>query len=207
MRSIVFEPHTIQLPHLPVTGSLTNSPSNIAHAWAEKFNVAVDAQDMSAVASLLYEDCWLRDRLALTWDFRTLQGQEKVTEYLKENLFRSQTRNIQIRQDGAFPPSLASVSEGLQWVQAIFDFETNVGSGSGVIRLVEDQDGKWKAYAVSFSLQNLNGHEECSGLSRPSGANNSLTGGSMGGNWYERRQKQSGFETENPTVLIIGAGM
>ena len=76
-----------------------------------------------------------------------------------------------------------------------------------MIRLVQDQDGEWKAYAVSTSLQNFNGHEERTGLSRPSGANNSLTGGSMGGNWYERRQQQINFETQNPTVLIIGAGM
>lgn len=206
MRLIALELHTIQLPHLPAAGPQTELPCKIAQTWAEKLNVAVDAQDISAVTSLLYEDCWWRDRLALTWDFRTIQGRARVTKHLDENLFRSEIRNIQVRLDGGFPPSLSTVTEGFYWVQAIFDFETKVGSGSGVIRLIQNQDGEWKAYAVSTSLESLNGHEERTGLARPSGANNSLAGGSMGGNWYERRQKQTEFERDNPTVLIVGAG-
>jgi hypothetical protein len=74
-----------------------------------------------------------------------------VTEYLEGNIYRSKIRNVKIREHGGFPPSLQNPSEGLEWIQTLFDFETAFGSGVGVLRLVLGADGDWKAFAISTS--------------------------------------------------------
>ncbi|TKX18302.1 pyridine nucleotide-disulfide oxidoreductase-like protein 7 [Elsinoe australis] len=48
--------------------------------------------------------------------------------------------------------------------------------------------------------------EERVGDLRPHGGNNSLQGGTLQGNWYERRQKEIEFEDVQPTVVVVGAG-
>ena len=88
----------------------------------------------------------------------------------------------------------------------MFSFETKIGRGKGMIRLVQGEDGVYKGYMLHTSLQELKGFEEVSGARRPHGGNNSLAGGVKSGNWFERRQKAVEFEEEQPQVLIIGAG-
>ena len=88
----------------------------------------------------------------------------------------------------------------------MFSFQTSVGSGKGVIRLVCLPNGIWKAHMIYTALQELNDSPEKSGDLRPHGDNNSLKGGAMEGNWLERRQRQKEFLDDEPIVLIIGAG-
>lgn len=49
----------------------------------------------------------------------------------------------------------------------MFDFETAVGFATGVLRLVQDENGDWKAFAISTTLQELRGHKESTGALRP----------------------------------------
>ncbi len=88
----------------------------------------------------------------------------------------------------------------------MFYFETKIGRGKGMLRLVQGEDGVYKGYMLHTSLQELKGHEEAAGLRRPHGGNNSLVGGVKSGNWLERRLKTLEFQDEQPQVLIIGAG-
>jgi hypothetical protein len=94
----------------------------------------------------------------------------------------------------------------VQWIESMFDFETKIGRGSGMIRLVQDGAAGWKAYMVYTALQELKGYEERTRLNRPHGGNNSLGGGSMKGNWHERREREKEFLSEEPAVIVIGAG-
>jgi heterodisulfide reductase subunit A-like polyferredoxin len=88
----------------------------------------------------------------------------------------------------------------------MFDFETRVGRGTGMVRLGQDGGGEWKGYMMYTSLQELKGFEEENGARRPHGGSNSLVGGVVTGNWRERREKQREFVDGDPTVLVIGAG-
>lgn len=77
----------------------------------------------------------------------------------------------------------------------MFDFETRVGSGSGsgMLRLVQDSDGTWKSGMIYTALLDLKDFKENTGLRRPHRGNDSLAGGAIKGNWFERRQRQIEF--------------
>jgi hypothetical protein len=132
----------------------------------EKFNTFLETGDVSKFSSHFHEDCYWRDMLTLTWDFRTIHAVPKVTEFLTSHLLRSKLGNCQIRKDRVFGPSLESPTEGLHWIQSMFDFETAVGFATGVLRLVQDENGDWKAFAISTTLQELRGHKESTGALR-----------------------------------------
>lgn len=88
----------------------------------------------------------------------------------------------------------------------MFSFETNVGTGKGMIRLVCLPNGAWMAHMIYTALQELHSAKEIAGYNRPHGGNNSLKGGAVEGNWYERRERKKEFLDEQPAVLIVGAG-
>ncbi len=56
----------------------------------------------------------------------------------------------------------------------MFDFEKAVRCGTGVLGLVQDENGDWKAFAISTTLQELRGHKGSTGGLRPWGGSNSL---------------------------------
>lgn len=89
----------------------------------------------------------------------------------------------------------------------MFSFETGVGRGRGFLRLAQSDDGIYKAHMLYTALDELKGFEENTGARRSSGGKNSLEGGVIKGNWYERRQRKHDFSDDDPQVLIIGAGM
>ena len=207
MGSIPADPHTIQLPRFSLKGPLTASPTETVQLWVEKFNILLESQDTSELLTLFQEDCWWRDMLALSWDFRTIHSLEKLTAFLQEHLPQSQLHNCHIRKGGSFPPALKKEADDLKWIQSMFDFDTKAGSGTGVLRLVQGDDGQWKAFAISTTLQQLNGNKETTGLARPLGGSNSSGADGVEGSWSEQRHRQAEFVDSDPAVLIIGAGM
>jgi hypothetical protein len=41
------------------------------------------------------------------------------------------------------------------WIEAMFTFETRIGLGSGIFRLIPQKDGGWKAHCVFTNLEDL----------------------------------------------------
>lgn len=144
--------------------------------------------------------------LGLSWDFRTLRGLPKISSYISENQGRVRLHNIKLRPEGKFTPKAATPMAGIVWIESMFDFESGVGSGSGMVRLLEDSNGVWKGCMIYTALQEMKEFKELSGVRRPHGGNNSLIGGTMKENWLERRQRKMEFTDEEPVVLITGAG-
>ncbi|RDW69808.1 putative flavin-containing monooxygenase YUCCA3 [Coleophoma cylindrospora] len=204
------ERHTIQLPRHPKPAvqrvALPVSPTKVAQQWIDSLESLLKSNDAAGLARLMHQDCWWRDMLALSWDIRTIHGLDKVAEYLTLNLSHTTPQNLRLRETGKFAPSLGHPTEGVEWIESMFDFETKVGRGSGMLRLLQDVDGTWKGCMIYTALQELKGFEDNSGLRRPHGGNNSLVGGAIKGNWLDRRQRKLEFVDEEPTVLIIGAG-
>ncbi|KAF8850909.1 hypothetical protein BDZ45DRAFT_751207 [Acephala macrosclerotiorum] len=56
----------------------------------------------------------------------------------------------------------------------MFDFEKTAGTGAGVLRLVQDSGGQWKAFSNSTWLQEPGYCKEQVGFARPHGGSNSL---------------------------------
>ena len=186
--------------------NVTPDPLTIAQRWISKLESAFLSDDITRLDTLMHPDCWWRDHLTFEWDFHTVQGLSDVTEFLGDKLERVRPSNFTLQLSGTFAPKLAKPMDGLEWIESMFTFETKVGRGSGYFRLVEGSDGVWKSYMVYTVLKELKGFEENVGHRRSHGGNNSLLGGSIKGNWQERRDRQKDFLDAEPTVLIIGAG-
>ncbi|KAH8648890.1 putative flavin-containing monooxygenase YUCCA3 [Tricladium varicosporioides] len=205
------ERHTIKLPSAPKSAPILQvkeqvSPKIIAQQWLTKFENVLQSNNVANLSTVMHQDSWWRDMFAISWDIRTIHGLDKLSTYFSENLAHAAPTNLKLRETGKFAPNKQTPIEGLEWVESMFDFETKVGRGCGMLRLVQGSDGTWKGYMIYTALQELKGFEENAGDRRPHGGNNSLEGGAIKGNWLERRERQKQFLDEEPTVLIVGAG-
>lgn len=161
--------------------------------------------DASKLHDIFHPQGWWRDHLAVGWDLRTINGIPKIVEFLSPVIAKLGFQNVKAVKDGKFVPSVVKPMHGLEWVESMFTFETAIGTGKGMIRLVKEE-GTWVAHMLYTSLQHLRGVDEPLGDNRPHGGNNSLEGGVSSGNWFERRQRQKEFTDEDPMVVIVGAG-
>ncbi|KAK7514891.1 flavin-containing monooxygenase [Phyllosticta citriasiana] len=200
--------HTIQLPNFtPKHPSIApSSPTEVTTKWFAAFQdvLANPATLGSRLPTIFHPDCWWRDKLGLSWDFRTLRGIDAVRDYLLKYQPTLKLRPTSLAKPGTrYTPQIDVPMEGLEWIEAMFDWETTIGRGKGIIRLAQREDGQWKGYMVYTTLEEIKGHEEQIGHRRPHGGRNSLVGG---GNWAERREREKEFVDEEPTVICIGAG-
>ncbi|ORY64474.1 putative flavin-containing monooxygenase YUCCA3 [Pseudomassariella vexata] len=207
-------PHTIKLPGGSAFQKLVPNavapkpldPKDIASQWLEKFAEVLSTGDASKLDRIIFQDAWWRDQLAVTWDMRTLHGLDRISSYLAPNIAEIGFQKLKLQDTGIYQPREESPSSGLSWVESMFSFETAVGRGKGMLRLVQDQDGTYRALMIYTALQEIKGHEELIGARRPHGGNESLKDGVKMENWLERRQKEVEFKDGDPAVLIIGAG-
>ena len=203
------EPGSNQLK--PATYPKVNLPieidaQKIATDWVASLDKALSSQDFHAIGSLfLQEACW-RDQLGLSWDYHTLSGPEKITSFLKAAPNGSRIRSVRVEfEKPTLAPhvSAADYYGNIKGVAAFLVIETDVGKGRGVVRLLQDQNRKWKAFTLFTAMQELRGHEETIKANRPNGV---AHGGQLGRkNWQERRTATENFEGDlEPTVLILG---
>ena len=143
-----------------------------------------------------------RDVLVLTWDFRTFEGTPKIKQFLVDRLSKPKTvSNIQLHNGS----QLVKPYPDLVWIQLSFSFETQVGLGSGFVRLIPISTGGpnsngdivWKAHSIFTNLDDLKGFPEKVGALRNAQPNH--------GKWEAEREK-SRFVDKDPTVLIVGGG-
>src|SRR6202012_5423389 len=105
----------------------------------------------------------------LSWNLQTVNGAEAI---LKELRVRpADVRPTGFRIDPNRAPPRRVTRAGTNCIEAIFKFETRIGRGSGIIRLIPDAaDGnRLKAWTLLTSLDELKGFEEQLGAERPRG--------------------------------------
>ena len=174
----------------------------IIKEWIQKFGQYTEASDATGVASLLAEDVWWRDMLALTWDFRTFEGNDVTKRFLAERLSVAQLSKVTLTPGTA---GFQQVYPDLAWIMAMFSFETKVGFGVGIVRLIpttsnaspSGADG-WKAHAIYTNLESLKGFPERIGPTRDDIKDH--------GQWAEKRRRETEFVDGEPAVIIIGGG-
>lgn len=82
-------------------------------------------------------------------------------------------------------------------------FTSDVGSGEGVARVVEEStSGQWRFFLLSTTLLELTGHERRINGSRPKGVEHG--GDPNRRNWKEQRAAELNFENSQPQVIIVG---
>ncbi|MGI4794137.1 MAG: NAD(P)-binding domain-containing protein [Janthinobacterium lividum] len=171
-----------------------------AEAWLFGFEVALRARDVLQLSALFRDECYWRDILALTWHLSSAQGTDAVSSALAAAQASTDARHFHLPQDRRAPRKVNRV--GIDSIEAIFEFETAVGRGSGLLRLSATQDGEMRAWLVSTVLDEISGHEERVGARRPSGAAYSRNFG--GDNWADMRSKALAYADREPTVLVVG---
>ena len=195
----------------PATYPESNAPPKadvhkIASEWVESLNQALATQDYGAVNRLfLSGSCW-RDQLGLSWDYHTLNGPEKIISFLKSGPHGIRIKTIKIDDSTTLHAphiSAADFNGKVNGVGSFLTIETDVGRGPGIVRLLQDKDGKWKAFTLFTAMHELKSHEETVRGNRPQGVVHGSNPGRK--NWQERRTAMENFEGENePTVLILG---
>ncbi|KAL8785429.1 MAG: hypothetical protein Q9213_003359 [Squamulea squamosa] len=199
----------VDLPEITPKSSVPINPQRVATAWLDAFNDLVAGHDIS-VKDLFLEDSYWRDLLCITWNYHTYHGLAKISSVVKnkDQKGRLQALAIDSSTDIKKPTICAIDFNGnLQGVQAFLTLETAVGRGRGLVKLLPDarDRGKWKAYILFTTLEQLKGYEESVYARRPTGVDHGVHPGRL--NWQERRNVEANCEGSfEPTVLITGAG-
>ncbi|KAJ7511132.1 hypothetical protein B0H11DRAFT_1954105 [Mycena galericulata] len=191
----------MHVPNLPTLDKLHASVppdldvNKVAADWMASFSSYVQTGDAEGIVGLFITESHWRDMLALTWDFRTFHGVPAIRKFLADRLVPAKLSGLRVKEQLT---ALQRPYPDIAWISVTFEFETGVGLGSGIVRLVPQPNGPWKAHCMFTNLEDLKGFPEQIGALRNPAPNH--------GKWAQERQQSLSFEHEEPTVLIIGAG-
>ncbi|MBR0840284.1 NAD(P)-binding domain-containing protein [Bradyrhizobium liaoningense] len=181
----------------------TQDISVAAQAWLDQFERVLGESDAAALHRLFLPDSFWRDVLALSWNLQTIAGRDAITQELTLLASKAAPINFKIASNRA-PPRWVTRA-GTNNIEAMFDFETAIGRGSGIVRLVPDgPDDRLKAWTLLTALDELKGFEEQLGSSRPRGQ--AYSRDFRGPNWLDQRNASRDYADRDPAVLIVGGG-
>ncbi len=175
----------------------------VTAGWLEAFEAALASQNADRVAGLFVEAGNWRDVLAFTWHLTPRVGAKAIAQALVARQGAVQAHGFEINPERT-PPRRAK-RLGQACIEALYRFETAVGRGEGLLRLVPADAGGaagHKAWVFSTSLEELKGFEDKVGDRRPTGAAFSRNFG--GDNWEDARRKAQDYADRDPTVLVVG---
>lgn len=178
-----------------------------ASKWVTEFNKLSSSFNEDSLDRLFLKESYWRDQLCLSWDLRTLHGAQEINNLVNEARgFRIKSLALDTSSQTRAPSvtTLAAANE-VDVIRAFLKIETEVGSGTGLVRLVQD-DGKWKAFILFTSLQELREYPEKTGGQRPHGVFDNAR--AEGKNWHERRLENDALGRDDDIpVLIIGSSV
>jgi cation diffusion facilitator CzcD-associated flavoprotein CzcO len=182
----------------------TDDSSVAADNWLAQFEEALAKPDDGLLKTLFHPDSYWRDVLALSWNIQTLNGRDAILKALPPLARSASPSGFAIAPGRAAPRKV--MRAGTNAIEAIFKFETKVGRGSGIIRLISDVDdgNRLKAWTLLTELGELKGFEEQLGVNRPRG--NAYSRDFRGPNWLDLRKASAEYADHDPTVLVIGGG-
>jgi putative flavoprotein involved in K+ transport len=178
----------------PATSTEPSAARRRVEAWLADFEVALAARDAERAAGLFAATSFWRDLLAFTWNLTTVENRDGVTDLLRHTMDSTDATNFRITE-GEEPEEADGV------VTAWFRFETAVGRGSGLLRL--NDEGAW---TFLTTLDELKGHEENQGTTRPRGVQHGARKDRV--TWKEARTAEvEGYGRDRqPYVVVIGGG-
>jgi putative flavoprotein involved in K+ transport len=182
----------------------TKDISVSAQHWLDEFERALTGPDPAALTGLFLPDSYWRDVLALSWNLQTIAGRDAIVKELQTLAPKAAPGNLKLAAGRAAPRQVTRA--GTNNIEAIFDFETGLGRGSGILRLVPDPtDGdRLKAWTLLTALDELKGFEEQLNKTRPRGQ--AYSRDFRGPNWLDLRKASTDYADRDPTVLVVGGG-
>jgi putative flavoprotein involved in K+ transport len=173
---------------------LEKTPTARVQAFLDRFGKALEDGRIDEAAGMFAEECYWRDLVAFTWNFRTLEGCGEIRDMLEAQLETVRPAAWKVAEGEE-----ASEADGI--TEAWITFETEVARGYGHIRL---KDGL--IWTLLTTMAELKGHEEKAGFNRPLGAKHGQNVGTR--SWKEERDEEQetlGYEKQ-PYCVIIGGG-
>ncbi len=185
-----------------VTESKRVTAPEVAQNWLARFAEALQSQDSRAAADMFLADGLWRDLLAFTWNIETMSGRAAIEAALDRTLARTKPANFHIPSMRT-PPRWISRA-GTESIEAIFEFETALGPGNGVVRLVPDPrtPSRLRVWTLLTTLQELRGHEEA--FKRRAAEDSTRDFGAA--NWLDHRNSARAFADRDPAVIVVGGG-
>ena len=180
--------------------AMMQSEEALVEQWLEQLDVALQSENQASVASLFAPESHWRDLLAFTWSITPCQGAENIAAAMVAKQGIAKARGFCVA-DGRTPPRRVQRA-GTEVIEGIFQFETAVGRGFGVVRLLAVEPSR--AFQLMTGLHELRGFEEKIGKRRPTGEAFSRNFG--GTNWREQRLASQEYTDREPVVLIAGGG-
>ena len=168
--------------------------------WLESLEAALHDGKAASIAALFAPDSHWRDLLAFTWNLTPHLGVERIAAAMSTAQPLVQAKGFVIAQNRT--PPRRTRRHGVDVIEAIFEFESAVGRGNGVLRLLADQPDK--AWVLLTALDALRGFEEKTGRLQPKGEPYSRDFG--GDNWLDQRNKSQAYTDRDPVVLVVGGG-
>jgi putative flavoprotein involved in K+ transport len=175
-----------------------------ADNWLARFEGALAKPGGGLLKTLFHPDSHWRDVLALSWDIQTVSGADAILSELNAHAGRATPAGFAIDPDRTAPRMVTRA--GTAAIEAIFRFETAIGRGSGIVRLIADAgDGNaLKAWTLLTALDELKGFEEQLGMARPRGE--AYSRDFRGPNWLDLRKSAAVYAERDPVVLVVGGG-
>lgn len=172
--------------------------------WLERLEAAIEAGDAEGLASLFLGDGHWRDVLALTWRIVTVSGGDAVAGDLARLGRARALRGLRVHP-GRCPPRVVTRA-GVECIEAMIGFDTDVGRGSGIVRFRLDgpPEAAPRAWTLLTALDELRGHEEATLRAAREGP--VFDRDVHGPNWHDRRQAARAFADRDPAVLVVGGG-
>ncbi len=177
-------------PHTAVAHD--SGPAGEVEHWLNEFSDALAAGDVDRAVLLFKTECYWRDLVSFTWNLITVEGHEGVADMLRHTLEHTDPGNFRV---------LGEPSEAGGVTEAWLGFETATGRGTAHLRLVEG-----KAWTLLTTLDELKGHEEWRGASRPKGVEHGANPDRV--SWKESRDAEAAElgVTRDPEVVVVGGG-
>ena len=178
----------------PTTTTAPSAARRRVETWLADFEAALRDRDAERAAGLFATTSYWRDLIAFTWNLTTVENRDGVEDLLSSTMESTDASNFRIT-DGEEPAEDGGVTT------AWFTFETAVGRGSGLLRL--NEEGAW---TFLTTLDELKGHEENQGTTRPKGVEHGANKDRV--TWKERRAADvEGLgKDRQPYVVVIGGG-
>jgi putative flavoprotein involved in K+ transport len=183
-----------------VEAPAAQSEKALVEQWLDKLNAALHSASAPSLASLFMPDGHWRDLFAFTWSITPCQGADAIAALMAAKQATAKARGFAIAQDRTPPRRVKRTGHDL--IEGIFQYETEIGRGYGVVRLLAKEPSK--AFQLMTNLHELKGFEEKVGKRRPTGEAYSRNFG--GTNWKDLRTASEAYTDREPTVLVVGGG-
>jgi putative flavoprotein involved in K+ transport len=85
---------------------------------------------------MMHADCYWRDLLTFSWDFKTLHGIGEVKSWLLDTSDIAGAHGFRLEGE----PAVGAIGEYSETLEFFFKFETSVAQGRGYVRLVGELD-------------------------------------------------------------------